>query len=143
MQTPREDIMAALFARLESIEGLATTSRRLKHWADVPSEEQPALFMAQGNQIPEVKTGQPMVWRLPVTVYVYVKTTGEQVPASVLNPILDAIEAALPLHPITGLHDDLGLEGVEWARISGPIETSEGTLGDQEVAMIPIEILAT
>ena len=57
---------------------------------------------------------------------------------------LDAITAVIQKqHPITGKNDLDGTPGVEWARISGAIETDEGTLGQQAVAIIPITILAT
>lgn len=138
----REPIYAALFAALQGLPGVRTSSRILKHWNDVPAEMQPALFLAQGSQQPVTQTGQPSKWLLAAEVYVYVRTSGGQVPGSVLNPILDAIEAALPLHPVTGKHT-LDAPGVEWARIDGAIETDEGTLGEQAVAIVPIQILAT
>ena len=138
----REPIYAALFARLSAIPGLRTKSRILKHWNDVPAEQQPAVFQAQVREQPQTRTGEPTKWLLSVDVYVYVRTAGGQVPGTVLNPILDAIEAALPLHPVTGKHT-LDAPGVEWARIDGAIETDEGTLGDQAVAIVPIQILAT
>lgn len=138
----REPIYAALYERLASIPLLRTRSRKLKHWNDVSAEEQPALYMAQAREVPTTTTGQPTRWDLFVDVYVYVRTGGDAVPGTVLNPILDAIEAALPLHPVTGKHM-LDAPGVEWARIDGAIETDEGTLGDQAVAIVPIHILAT
>lgn len=138
----REAIYSALFTRLSGIAGLKTTSRRLKHWNDVPPEKQPALFMAQSTETPITTTGEPQKWLLSVDVYVYVTTEGETPPGSVLNPILDAIEAIFPLHPITGKHT-LDAPGVEWARIDGTIQTDEGTLGSQAVAIVPIQILAT
>lgn len=138
----REQIYAALFARLAAVPGLVTTSRILKHWADVPAEMQPALYMAQVREVPVTQTAEPTKWRLTVDVYVYVRTGGGQVPGTVLNPILDAIEAALPRHPVSGRHYDLGVPGVEWARIEGAIDTDEGTLGEQAVAIVPIQILA-
>lgn len=138
----REPIYAALYAKLAAIAGLRTTSRVLKHWNDVQPEQQPALFMAQAREVPTTTTGQPSKWDLFVDVYVYARTGGSQVPGTVINPILDAIEAALPLHPVTGKHM-LDAPGVEWARIDGTIETDEGTLGDQMVAIVPIHILAT
>lgn len=138
----REAIYAALFARIAGIAGVRTQSRILKHWDDVPAEQQPALFMAQGAQQPITQTGEPTKWLLFAEIYVYVRTSGGQVPGTVLNPILDAIEAALPLHPVTGKHT-LDAPGVEWARIDGAIETDEGTLGEQAVAIVSIQILAT
>lgn len=138
----REPIYAGLFALFAAIPDLRITSRKLKHWNDVPAGQQPALFQAQKNEQAVNKTGEPTKWLLSVDLYVYVRTGGAQVPSTVLNPILDAIEAAFVLHPITGVHT-LPIAGVEWARIEGSIETDEGTLGDQAVAIVPIQILAT
>jgi len=58
-----------------------------------------------------------------------------------LNPMLDALEAALAPLPATGIQN-LGLPTmVQHAYIQGKVETDEGVLGDQAVAVIPIEIL--
>lgn len=138
----REAIYSALFTRLSEIAGLKTKSRILKHWNDVPTEQRPALFMSQGPESPQTQTGQATKWLLSVDVYVYVHTDGTNPPGTVMNPILDAIEAIFPLHPITGKHT-LDAPGVEWARIEGQIQTDEGTLGNQAVAIVPIHILAT
>jgi hypothetical protein len=138
----REPIYAGLFALLAAVPGLRISSRILKHWNDVPAEQQPALYQAQKREQAINKTGEPTKWLLSVDLYVYVRTSGGQVPGTVLNPILDAIEAVFVLHPITGIHT-LPIAGVEWARIEGAIETDEGTLGEQAVAIVPIQILAT
>jgi hypothetical protein len=135
----REPIYAALFGLVSPIAGLITTSRKLKHWSDVPASQRPALFQAQVSETTGQFTGRPTVWTLNLKLYVYVSTKGAASPGEVINPILDAITAkfngALPGSPQT-------LGGmVHWARISGSIETSEGTLGDDEVAIIPVSIL--
>lgn len=139
----REPIYAGLFGLMAALPGVVTASRSLRHWADVPAEQQPALFMAQQSEQPQTRTGQPPAWTLSVDIYVYCRAVAGLPPAAVLNPILDAIEGAFVLHPITGKHTLPGIDGVEWARIDGAIETDEGTLGDQTVAIIPIRILAT
>lgn len=138
----REAIYSALFTRLSTVPGLVTSSRILKHWADVPAEQRPALFMSQSTETPQTITGEPSKWLLSVDVYVYVTTNGTTPPGTVMNPILDAIEAIFPVHPITGKHT-LDAPGVEWARIDGAIQTDEGTLGLEAVCVIPIQILAT
>lgn len=141
----RESIFVALFDLLQTVPGVITFSRKLAHWDDVPASQQPALYLSQidggtvqGNtQI----HGQPRRWTIRAEVYVYVRTDGDQIPGSVLNPILDAIEALLaPSNAIAPVQTLGGL--VEHCYIDGKIETDEGTLGDQAVAVIPIEILA-
>ncbi|MCL2658772.1 MAG: hypothetical protein FWD62_15455 [Betaproteobacteria bacterium] len=138
----REPIYTALFERLRSIPGLVICSRRLRHWADVSAGEQPALFQAQKGETPQFETGQPGAWRLSLDLYLYVKAPTSEAPAQYLNPLLDAICAVFePENPITNRCTLGGL--VHYARIAGQIETDEGTLGDQAVAVVPIEILTT
>ncbi len=139
----REPIYAALFDLAAGAAGFVTAERRLRHWSDVAPAEQPALFMTQKSETAAVKAlGAPLVWTLTVEFYLYAHSSAPQLsPATVLNPLIDAIEAALAPAPTTGLQD-LGLAAmVQHAMIAGKIETEEGVLGDQAIAIIPIEIL--
>jgi hypothetical protein len=139
----REPIYAALFGLIETAADFTVVDRRLRHWSDVAPAEQPALFMAQKTELASIKTlGAPTVWTLSVDLYVYVHSSDPYLaPATVLNPLLDAVEAALAPSATTGLQD-LGLPAsVQHAYINGKIETDEGVLGDQAVAIVPIEIL--
>ena len=139
----REPIYAALFGLIESAADFAVVDRRLRHWSDVSPAEQPALFMAQKTELASVKTlGAPTVWTLSVDLYVYVHSSDPYLaPASVLNPLIDAVEAALAPSATTGIQD-LGLPAtVQHVYISGKVETDEGVLGDQAVAIVPVEIL--
>jgi hypothetical protein len=138
----RELIYSQLFARFSALPGVRTASRILKHWNDVPSEMQPAVYVAQTTET-AIEQPSPLAqkWRLSVDLYLYVSTSGQVPPATLLNPLLDAIEQALVPHPSTG-RCTLGIEGVEWAAIDGTIETDEGTLGNQAVAIVPISIVA-
>jgi hypothetical protein len=137
----REAIFAALFALLSSSGAYTTASRRLQHWNDVSKSAQPALYMAQGAQVARTVRGYPTVWTLSVDVYIYVRTDGGLNPGPIINPLLDAIEAALAPNAAENTQTLGGL--CEWCRIEGAIETDEGTLGDQAVAIIPISILVS
>lgn len=139
----REAIYAALFARAATAAGFVTVGRRSRPWADVAAAEQPALFMVQKSEAAAVPTlGAPTVWTLAVELHLYAHSSGPyQAPAIVLNPLLDAVEAALAPSPVTGVQD-LGLPSmVQHAYIAGKIKSDEGALGDQALAVIPIEIL--
>jgi len=139
----REPIYAALFALLQDAAEFAVVDRRLRHWSDVSPAEQPALFMTQKTELASIKTlGASTVWTLAVDLFVYAHSSDPYLaPATVLNPLLDAVEAALAPSAVTGLQD-LGLPAmVQHAYISGKIETDEGVLGDQAVAIVPVEIL--
>lgn len=143
MRVDREAIYEALFAKLSGIEGLKTKSRKLKHWNDVPSSAQPALFMAHKSEHTDPSNptrGIPPKKTLNVDVYVYVNTSGNQTPSTVLNEYLQKIDDALlpDTPPQTGLCTLGGLVHHCW--IEGATETDEGVLGDQAVAIIPIRI---
>ena len=139
----REPIYAALFARVAGAAGFVTTGRRLRHWSGLAPAEQPALFMRQKTEIARVPTlGAPTVWTLIVDLYLYAHASNPYVaPATILNPLIDAVEGALAAPAATGMQD-LGLPAiVQHAYIAGKIETDEGALRDQAVAIIPVEIL--
>jgi len=86
--------------------------------------------------------GSPIAWTLYADFYVYVHSSDPYLaPAMLLNPLLDALETALAPPPATGIQN-LGLPAmVQHARIAGKIETDEGVLGDQAIAIVPVEIL--
>lgn len=140
----RETIYQALFDLVDSTAraaGAVTTSRKLRHWADVPAVEQPAVFQAQRNESSDQARGRPEKWTLNVDLYVYVNTSADPAaaPTTLLNPIIDALDDAFQSCAPDGPVTLGGLVSHAW--ITGPIETSEGLLGDQEVAIIPIEIV--
>ncbi|HEY1257776.1 MAG TPA: hypothetical protein VGF34_00895 [Stellaceae bacterium] len=139
----REAIYAALWELASGAANFASANRRLRHWADVAPAEQPALFMSDKGGHAAVKAlGAPIVWTLYADFYVYVHSSDPYLaPAMVLNPLLDALEAALTPSPTTGMQN-LGLPAmVSHAYIAGKVETDEGVLGDQAIAIVPVEIL--
>jgi hypothetical protein len=139
----REPVYAALWALVAEAGDFATASRRLRHWSDVGPAEQPAVFMCEKGSEAKIKAlGAPVVWTLYADFYLYVHSSDPyRAPATVLNPLLDAVEAALAPSPATGIQD-LGMPAVvQHAYIAGKIETDEGVLGDQSIAIVPVEIL--
>jgi hypothetical protein len=139
----REPIYCALWELAAGSASFATAERRLRHWSDVGPAEQPALFMSEKGSVAKVKAlGAPVIWTLYADFYIYVHSSDpHEAPAILLNPLLDALEAALAPQPATGIQN-LGLPAmVQHAYISGKIETDEGTLGDQAIAIVPVEIL--
>ena len=139
----REQIYGALFAKLSAAANFATASRRLRHWGDVGPAEQPALFQAQKSETAKRMRGLPPRWTLEVELYVYAQAPDElTAPASVLNPLLDAIEAALAPAGVDLAANVQTLGGlVSHCWISGKVQTDEGVLGGQAVAIVPIEIV--
>jgi hypothetical protein len=139
----REPIYAALFATVATAVNFVTASRRLRHWGDVGPAEQPALFQAQKSETAKRTRGLPPRWTLEVDLYIYAQAPDElTAPATVLNPLLDAVDAALApggADVATGTQTLGGLVSHCW--IAGKIQTDEGVLGGQAVAIVPIEIM--
>jgi hypothetical protein len=138
----REPIYAALFALVASAASFVTIGRRLRHWSDVGAAEQPALFMTQKSENAEERQPLPVKWRASVDLYLYAQAPDELTsPATVLNPLLDAVEAALAPDPVGHVQTLGGLVSHCW--IAGRIQTDEGVLGGQAVAIVPVEILVS
>ena len=136
----RESIYAALWTLGAGAANFASANRRLRHWTDVAPAEQPALFMTEkGGHAATKALGSPIAWTLYADFYVYVHSSDPYLaPAMVLNPLLDA---ALAPSPATGIQN-LGLPAMaQHAYIAGKVETDEGVLGDQAIAIVPVEIL--
>jgi len=139
----REQIFTALWALGANAARFASANRRLRHWTDVAPAEQPALFMSEkGGQAAIKKLGAPIVWTLYAEFYIYAHSSDPYLaPVTILNPLLDAFEAALAPSPTSGIQN-LGLpQMVQHAYISGKVQTDEGVLGDQAIAIVPVEIL--
>ena len=139
----REKIYTALWELGANAARFASANRRLRHWTDVAPAEQPALFMSEkGGQAAIKKLGAPIVWTLYAEFYIYAHSSDPYLaPVTILNPLLDAFEAALAPSPTSGIQN-LGLpQMVQHAYISGKIQTDEEVLGDQAIAIVPVEIL--
>ena len=139
----REAIYSALWILGSSSSSFASANRRLRHWSAVSPAEQPALFMSEKGANAAVKSlGAPIVWTLYADFYIYAHCSDPYtVPATILNPLVDALDRALSPSPANGLQN-LGLPAmVQHAYIAGKIETDEGILGDQAIAIVPVEIL--
>jgi glycogen debranching enzyme len=152
----REALMVALEARIRA--GVPAfqgrVSRRFRTWGEVEASGQPACFVVLSDQIPGYSTvDAPPVWTVNVLIYVYARQDAD--PSSpqgtAITSLIDGVEAALEHQPADG-GAGLGYPGIgsqttlgglcRWARVSGSIETDEGSLGDQVVAVIPVEIKA-
>lgn len=149
MAIDRELIASALFRVVSASANFTTINRRLRHWADVAPGEQPALFMSErGGEGRSERSNLPVLWTLNFDLFIYTYSSDPYLaPAILLNPLIDSVERALsptyaPDGAVTG-YNQLGLsEMVRWARVMGRIETDEGVLGDQAMAIVPVEVLA-
>lgn len=140
-----EAIYAGLFTLLQTAAGFKIYDRLLRHWADVESGEQPALFMPHGNEVSHRTPGLPAVWTIDLTIWLYAQASDQRSPTSlILNPLIGAVRGLIVPESF-GVGRQMqrqtlgGLVGDVW--IEGKINTDEGFLGQQGVAQIPIHIL--
>lgn len=154
MALDREALLTALFTRLQGIQGVVTVSRKPKTFDQVSPAEHPAIYMVTESQEAVNQKGLPPVWKLKVTVYLYVYDSSDAGPESLLNTYIKSIEACLeqqpgearaanPRYPVDPYAKTTTLGGLAshcW--ISGPVETDGGGLGNQAAAIIPIEIMS-
>jgi hypothetical protein len=142
--TSRRQIFAALFALVSSPPGFKTASRTVKSWADVDSADQPALFQVEGKQEAEARPaiGKKWVFHAELVIYAHqANTTNGADVVDLLNDLVDTVVSRLA--PPLGLENQTLGGLVTDARVEGTIETSEGRLGQQAVAIIPVVIVAT
>lgn len=156
----RESIFEALLTLLKGLtwtDALTNTagatwlkaSRRIIPSAQVDLSMMPALFLCQTKERHTATKGMGSTILLMGDIHVYVNapepvgTEDAIAPTTILNPILDAINAVIPTtgttDPMTGKQTLGGL--VEHCVINGEIQTWEGTLGTVELALIPFELL--
>lgn len=136
-----EAIFAALFALAQNhIVGVKTYSRTWKSWADVTATEQPALFQVERDYDVSQNWGVPPRYTLHADWIVYVNgNAADQLPSTQLNTLLNQIFTVIPPSDSTQIQTLGGLVKRCW--INGKIETDEGVLGQQRVAIVPIELL--
>lgn len=138
----REDVYKALYEKICNGLGdkVVTTGRKLRHWDDVDSGEQPAVFMAQTGETNRSGSGLQRVWEFGVDIYVYTHAGegSDTLPATQMNEINDLIMAAIKPNAVNSHQtlDDLVLD----VQLSGAIETDEGLLGPQSISIIPLKI---
>jgi len=145
----REPVYAALFALLSGLTSggtplFRTATRKLTTFESFPNEDQPGMCMHARTELAERRLGLPIKWTLNIDVYVYVHTGAQVdpsiVPSQILNPLLDAIEAALAVDNI--LANSCTLGGlVTSCTVSGTTYIYPGINSDDAVAIVPIQIV--
>lgn len=149
----RAPIYNALFSQLAGTQdpvttlwshGWVTASQTLRLWKQVGANEMPALFLALKGEVatPLGPSGIVTKWTIHMDAWVYVMHDGGPSHAMlVLATQLDRIEAAMK--PAVG-QERQTLGGLVYsAKIQGDIETDEGSLGDQAMAVVPITIVVS
>jgi len=138
----REQIMQALFTLVSGAAGFVTTGRRLLLWTDVSDSAKPALFTYERDDTyTNGKNYLPIV-EMNVDLFIYTapgKDSGVT-PITVLNPLIDPIDAALKPGP-NGKQTLGGLVSHCW--IEGKVMKDPGDIDGDGIAVIPVKILAT
>jgi hypothetical protein len=120
--------------------GFLTTGRRFKHWSEVP--DQPALFLRAKKEELEYPSTvfQQQTIRAEAWIYSNDGKDPDVVPETLLNNLLDAVQAAMaPDNRSTNTFTLGGL--VYWCRLSGEIEKDSGDVDGQAIAVADIEII--
>lgn len=147
----REPIYAALFAFFSGLTAggtplFVTATRIPTTWENVAPEDQPALLLMPRTETAKYRKGLPTIWTLSIDLLLYVHTGAQndpaQVPAQLLNTLIDAVEASIAVDDLSNQTCTLG-GLVSHCAIQGQIELSLGSLGDEAVAIIPLEILTS
>ena len=122
------------------LQGFQTFQRRLRD----PNAEQdmPALYLLELNEIHPFRgsTGATNI-ELNCEAWIYTKiaATENAVPAATLNTLIDGIEAAF--NSPTAFRQNLGLNGVLYARIEGELQKDPGHTAQIAMAVVPLKIL--
>jgi hypothetical protein len=139
----REPIFEALFALVSGLDLFVTTSRRARLAKDVTPDEQPALFQEEGpgEDVKYKSDVMPPTFDLYADWGIYARLPNDlSTPSgSILNPLLDAVCAALAPGPGQERQTLGGL--VYNCRVDGKILKVEGLLDGQILALIPLKIV--
>ena len=150
----RNAVMQALFDKVSGAQlraggnAFVTSTRGWQDIQQVPEAERPALFMLEDDQDAiRPRAGMPprrLLMRVTLLIYAWSggQTVEGGVPASVIQPILDAIDDVLnPGPPPLGIQQQT-LGGVAYdAFISGRIIVVPGYRDGQALAAIPVQVL--
>jgi hypothetical protein len=142
--TSRKQIFAALFALVSGNAAFVTKSRTVKNWSEVGPADQPALFQVEGKQDGQVHPAAGTKWTFHAELVLYAHQANTVDGADVvdlLNELVDTVLTAIAPGPAFDQQTLGGL--VTDCRVEGTIDTSEGRLGSQAVAIIPVVIIAT
>ena len=140
----RENAFNALFALAKTVvpptaTTWKTTSRKLRHWDDVPTASQPALFVHKGPEdITEPNLGlHNYKWNASIWIYFRadVVSTGIS-PDTVINQMLDAFDATFESQP-PGERQTLG-NVIYNCCIEGQVHVDAGIVDNQCVVVIPV-----
>jgi hypothetical protein len=142
MTASRESIYTALFNLVSASASFKTSSRRLKLWSDVNAADKPAVFVAQrGEKYVQGSDATPQKVTLKADIFIYTNAGKDPnvIPATILNNLVDAVNAAIAESPVTGRQTLGGLVSHCW--IEGDAMIDPGDIDGDGVAILPVRIL--
>lgn len=138
--SPREEVFSSLFKLVSTCAPFVTTSRKLKLWGDTQKEDRPCLFMHEiDDDVKGGDAGPPQIIVMHCNLFIYTWAKDVDVPASLLNPLIDAVFMVMRPSPMTG-KNNLGLAYVDQCWISGKLFKDVGDLDGDGLAIIPVSI---
>lgn len=144
MSGPRETAITALLTLVTNAYAWRVPpQRRMMLWSDVPRENRPAAFLYEGgSETSTWSNGAVSKRTIEVKLFVYTDDSNTSVAgASVLNTILDAVDAAFALSGADQMVGRNTLGGTAyWCRIEGNTLKEPGDLDGDGVLLVPIKI---
>jgi hypothetical protein len=150
----RNAVMQALFNQVSGAQlraggnAFVTTVRGWQDIQQVSEAERPALFMLEDDQDAiRPRAGMPprrLLMRVQFLIYAWSggQTTEGGVPASVIQPLIDAVDDALNPGPLPLGIQQQTLGGLAYdAFVSGRIQVIPGYRDGQALAVIPVQVL--
>jgi len=143
MSTTRSQIENAFFALLEMTSGITDSSQRFVHWDQVNETQMPFLTLLKTGE-ERGRSGTLPILTLKYHVFVYISAglDPDDVPGTVMNALLDAVDAAVApsgADALSGLQTLGELVDHVWAE--GPVFVDNGDIDGKGVAAIPFEIV--
>jgi hypothetical protein len=140
--------MSAVFALIQNmtfsspINGASawvTTSNRLKLFADVAADQQPAAYLVTHREVDEYRGLGLLRRRLELGVWCYCRSDS-QAGGPLLDTMMESFEAAFNVADDPS-HNTNTLGGlVYWCRIEGRVFKDPGDLDNQTLLIVPIVV---
>jgi hypothetical protein len=141
----REQISAAFFALVAGAADFTATSRRFVHWDQVNETQMPFLTMLKTGEVRARQSeGLPsLTINAHVFIYLSVGMDPEDVPDTVMNLLLDALDGAVAPSGADALNGNKQTLGglVSHCYPLGPVFVDTGDIDGKAVAAIPFQIL--
>jgi hypothetical protein len=139
----RETIITALFEKLAASGEFVTTGRRNRDPESIPTNQTPALLLVEHSEKYDVQSRNlpaKRIINLRAIIYTDVGDDDNAIPATIINNMLDGVDAALaPDSPQTGF---CTLGGLAYSvKIDGDVIKAPGDVTGKGLAIVPIQIL--